>query len=173
MGERPQLWKQAACATLGALLLHLGSPCPAQNASRPSVHVTDLRPVHSVDVTMSVFSGNQDLFVPYCGENLPGRELLCGPPAPTHLEVQTAKGWRPVGLKWKSAVLGTLAPERWKARAIPARSWHSFVLVIPKDDLAVDTGVQLRVVIDAWPDERSMRNGARPIQLTTSPFKCP
>jgi hypothetical protein len=127
-------------------------------------------------VTVSILAGDEDLIVPYCGGGGPGEaalESLCGPPTPTRLEVQTAKGWRPVGLRTHDAVLGGLSPQVWKARLIPARKGHVFSFSLSKDDFAVESGQRLRLVIDAWPNEQSMRSGGRPIQLTTAAFECP
>jgi hypothetical protein len=37
----------------------------------------------------------------------------------------------------------------------------------------VESGQQLRVVIDAWSDPQSMKNGAEPIKIYSDPFQCP
>jgi hypothetical protein len=126
-----------------------------------------------MSVTVSILAGDRDLIVPYCGLARSEEESLCGPPTPTRLEVHTAKGWRPVGLRTGDAVLGALSPEVWKARLIPARKGHVFSLLFSKDDFAVERGQRLRLVIEAWPDEQSMRSGGRPIQLVTAAFECP
>jgi hypothetical protein len=172
MDKRNRLSRRRIFAVLIVLLIGRGSPMPGQVGSKPSVQVTRVRVWRTMSVTVSIFAGDQDLIVPYCGLSASSEESLCGPPTPTRLEVQTAKGWRPVGLRYDAA-LGALSPEVWKARLIPARKWHVFSLLFSKDDFAVKSGQRLRLVIDAWPDEQSMRSGGRPIELTTTAFECP
>lgn len=167
------LSKRRIFALLIAILFGRGSLISGQAGSKPNVQVTDVRVWRTMSITVSIFAGDRDLVVPYCGLGGSSRESLCGPPTPTRLEVQTAKGWHPVGLRTNDAVLGALSPQVWKARLVPARKWHVFSLLFSKDDFAVETGQRLRLVIDAWPDEQSMRSGGRPIQLTTTAFECP
>jgi hypothetical protein len=171
--EREDMSKAALLTGLALLILGVTEPLWGQNISKPTAKVTDVRAVHSVSIKIRVFSGDKDVFVPYCGQSEGGTEFLCGPPAPTHLEVQTANGWRPVRLRTNDAVLGRLSPERWDIRPIPAGGWHDFLFGLSKDDLAIEGGQRLRLVVDAWPDEQSVRSGGRPIQLATPPFECP
>jgi hypothetical protein len=169
------LSKRGIIALLIAMLFGRGSPMSGQAGAKPNVQVNYVRAWRMVGVEVSILAGDQDLIVPYCGGGGPGEaalESLCGPPTPTRLEVQTAKGWRPVGLRY-DAVLGALSRDVWEARQIPARKGHVFKFHFSKDDFAVKSGQRLRLVIDAWPDEQSMRSGGRPIQLTTTPFWCP
>lgn len=156
---------------LTIVVFGMTQPLPSQNASKPSACVTEAQVSHSVYVTIRLFSGDKELFVPYCGEGEGGTEHLCN--LPTHLQVATRKGWMPVKLRHPDAVLGGVPPDRWRVRRIAAGQWHDFLFFFPKDDFAVETGQRLRYVVDVWPDEQSMRTAGRPIQLATPPFKCP
>jgi hypothetical protein len=167
------LSKRGIFALLIVMLFGRGSPMSGQAGSKPNVQVNDVRVWRAMSVTVSIFAGDRDLVVPYCWGGGSEVESLCGPPTPTRLEVQTTKGWRQVGLRTHDAVLGALSPEVWKARLIPAGKRRVFELHFSKDEFAVETGQRLRLVVDAWPDEQSMRSGGRSVQLTTTAFECP
>ena len=156
---------------LALLVLGMTEPFSGQNVSKPLAGITSIRVTHSVNVEIRVFSAEKRLFLPYCGESEGGSESLCN--LATHLEVQSRKEWRPVKLRTADAVLGGVPPERWNIRAIPAGGWRDFLFGFSKDDLAIEGGQRLRVVVDAWPDEQSVRSGGRPVQLATPAFECP
>jgi len=145
----------------------------AQDGPKPDIRVTEARPVHSLVITVSVSSSDEKLVVPNCGQDLLGQESLCGPPFPTHLEVQTAKGWHSVGFRTPDRVLGSLSPKIWKASEIPPGGHRKFVFLVSKDDFALETGQRVRIVVDAWHDEQSMRNGGKSLQIVSLPFNCP
>jgi hypothetical protein len=142
-----------------------------QGVLRPTAQLTDVRLVRSVSVQIRLFSAAKDLVVPYCGEGEGGTEALCN--LPTHLEREVRQGWQRVGLRTKDAVLGGVPAEKWKFRIIPAGHWRDFSFWFPRDDFAIEQGPRLRVVVDAWPDEQSMRSGGPAIRLASSAFACP
>ena len=74
---------------------------------------------------------------------------------------------------YREVVLGGVPPDKWKFRLIPAGRRHDFFFALTKDDFAVERGQRLRVVVDAWSDEQSMRSRQQPIQLASPAFDCP
>jgi hypothetical protein len=42
-----------------------------------------------------------------------------------------------------------------------------------KEEFAVERGQRLRVVVNAWPDEESMKTDKQAIHLTSPAFECP
>jgi hypothetical protein len=153
------------------LLLGATQPLLSQSTLTASASVADVRLVQTVSVRITLFSAEAQLFVPYCGEGESGIETLCN--LAIHLEVETREGWRPIKLRTTDAVLGGVPSARWKVRPIPAGHRHDFFFAFPKNEFAVEHGQRLHAVIDAWPDEQSMRAGSPAIRLTSAPFECP
>jgi len=75
--------------------------------------------------------------------------------------------------RFKEVVLGGMPPDKWMFQRIPAGRKHDFLFTFTRDDFAVETGQQMRAVVDAWPDEPSMRARQGSIQLTSPAFDCP
>jgi len=155
-----------AVVTVGTAQLLSG-----QSASKPSVQTNDVKLFHLVSVEVTVFSPDQDLLVPYCGDDGGRTEPLCVLPA--YLEVQTCKGWQAVKLRHSDAELGWMPLDRQKVRLIPAGQKHDFSFGFRKEELAVEHGQHLRIVVSAWPDEQSMKDDKRVIHLSSPAFECP
>ena len=156
---------------LTGALLAMAQALPSQNASKPTAEVTSAQVSRSVSLRISVFSPEKDLLVPYCGEGEGGGESLCN--LSIHVEVETREGWRPMKPRFREVVLGGVPPDKWKFRLIPAGRRHDFYFVFTEDDFAVERGQRLRVVVDTWSDEQSMRTRQKPTQLASPAFDCP
>ena len=156
----------------GGLLLVAQTLC-GQAVMKPQLQIRDVQLSHRVSVHVIISAAQRDLFVPYCGES-GGTQSLCGPGAPTHLEVNTGHAWHAVAFRRHTgAVLGGVPATEWKTQSIPAGSSHDFLIAFPKDDFGLEQGQRLRLVIDTWYDQESLKNGASPIRLVGSSFACP
>jgi len=146
--------------------------CPSgQDPSTPTVRVSRVEAVRSVSFEINVVSGQKDIVVPYCGVGEGGSEGLCS--LAIHIEVESKEGWHRIKPRYREVVLGGVPPDKWNPLVIPAKHGHDFAFGFSKNDFAVERGQRLRVVVDAWPDEPSMRTGRDPIKLTSAAFDCP
>lgn len=159
---RPSIAGMLALASLGSAL---GQP------SRETLQLNSVRLYTSLAVEIRLFSAAQDMVVPYCGEGEGGSLTLCN--LAVRLERETRNGWRRVGLRHADAVLGGVPAEKWRFRLIAAGRWHDFHFLFPKDDFAVERGQRLRVVVDTWSGEPSMRSGQPPLRVASAIFTCP
>lgn len=159
------LWSGLALVLFGMAL-----PLWGRDASKPSASITHIL-IQSVSITIRVSATDKRLVVPHCGEGNGGTQSLCY--KPTNLQVESPQGWQPVRLRLRpnDRVLGSLLPR--EIQSIPAGESHEFSLTFSKVDFAVESGQRLRYIVDAWPDEKSMRAGGAPIHLATPPFECP
>lgn len=128
-----------------------------------------LQRVNVVTAGFLLATSENPMFVPYCGKTESGEELLCTLAA--RLEVQTPRGWDKAEVM--NANLLTKNPRKAEGRLIPPRSKSSFFFHFNPDVYRIPPGTRLRVVVDAWPNENSMRSGAPPIQVTSPEFVCP
>ena|SRR3990172_5162154 len=164
--------RKVKSAPLSAVLLSVASLSFSQNGSRPSAKVTQVQAA-LFSFTIRVSAPEKDLVVPYCSKGDDGTLKLCY--MPDNFQVETPQGWQPVKLRFhpEARVLGRLAQDLWKVQPVTAGRSHEFSLAISKVEFAVERGQRVRYIVDAWPDEKSMRNGGQPIRLVTPPFKCP
>ena len=132
--------------------------------------IQEVRALSAIHVPLELMAADTQLFVPYCGE-FNGEKFLCNSAA--HLESRTPQGWRPAKLRTTFGVMGALRLDLARWKQIPPRSGSLFIFSFRKRYFIVVREQQLRVVVDAWPDEESMKTGERPIQLTSPPLKCP
>jgi hypothetical protein len=128
---------------------------------------------HQVRVGVEVQppASGQQLFVPYCVEHELGDRVLCV--VGSRLEVQAEDGWRPALPRQEGTALAGIPLRRARGRAVPPGSTEHFIFEFSKDFLAVDAGQRLRIVVDVWRTEESMRAGDASIKLTSPPFDCP
>jgi hypothetical protein len=125
-----------------------------------------------VEVEMNIQKPRKQLFVPYCEERRSGEKYLCTGAA--RLEVETRHGWQSVKLRTDDAVLGGFNPKGGApGKLIPPGGGTTFIFAFSKELFAVEHGQRLRVMVEAWPDEESMKAGDPSIQLASPPFKCP
>jgi hypothetical protein len=159
-----------AFATLA--LLGVAQPLPRRIDANEQARLDlgSVRAIPQIYVPVHLFTSDQQLFVPYCGELDAENKLLCTAGA-AHLEVYTGKGWQPAKLRTTYGVLGI--PPMKQGTIIDRRSKATLLFEFSTVFFAVNRGQELRVVVDAWPDEQSMRAGAPSIRLTSPPFECP
>jgi hypothetical protein len=100
-----------------------------------------------------------------------GEKVLCN--QGSHLQILTNQGWRLAKLRTTNGVLVAASPEKADFIIIPPQSDAVFIFQFSRIFFKVEPGQQVRVVVDAWPNEQSMKNGEQTIKLITQPFKCP
>jgi hypothetical protein len=146
---------------------------PGQSQSKQEAHLSigSIGTVPQIYVHIELQTSTEQLFVPYCGESEAGEGFLCT--LGTHLEVQTGHAWHPVKLRAALGVLGGLSLDRAKGIRIAPKSGAAFIFQFSRRYFVVNPGQRLRIVVDAWADEQSMRAGRPSIQLTSPAFECP
>ncbi len=149
----------------------VGRTLLGQDQVPPTVAMTSARETRTVTLRVTVFSPDKSLLVPFCGEGEGGTETLCS--LSVRVEVQSRAGWRTMRPRQRNVVLGGVPPDKWKVRVISAGGRHDFFFAFTKDDFLVGRGQRLRIVIDTWLDEQSMRSHGQPIQVTSPAFDCP
>jgi hypothetical protein len=164
-----RLMVSLAAAALFAIPLPLHAQSDADQTAQ--LEVESVQAVPQVFVNIQLRVPKQPMFIPYCGEAEGGEKVLCT--GATHLEVRTKEGWRPAKLRTTFGVLGALSLQRARGVQIAPKSGASFSFQFSRRFFEVDPGQQLRVVLDAWSDQQSMKAGGRRMQLISPPFDCP
>jgi hypothetical protein len=165
--------RQFALSLEAMALFAILLPLPAQNEANQSaqLEVENVHAVPQVYVDIRLRASEKPIFVPYCGESEGGEKVLCT--VATHLEVKTKDGWRPAKLRITFGVLGALSLSHARGVQIAPKSSASFSFQFSRRFFEVDSGQQLRVRVDAWSDEQSMKAGRQPTQFISPPFNCP
>jgi len=159
---------------LGLTMLLTVAERSAAGQAVPSASIRSVESVDSVRVTVGIAAATgSTIVVPTCGADEKPPDELCGLAA--RLEVRSEGGWRAVGFRpGVGAVLGGLPMERWKVRVVPDGATTTFTFWFATHaGLDLRRGDRLRIAVDTWPDERSMRAGASPTQVRTPEFRCP
>jgi hypothetical protein len=157
---------------IATLLFFVVQVFPARGATKlAKVEVGGVKAIPQVYVPLSLHTSDEQLFVPYCG-GWNEEKLLCTS-ATAHLEVYTKKGWEPAELKTSYAVFGAPPINRASGILIAPNSSAAFTFQFSTLFFNVARGQQLRVIVDTWHDEQSMRAGKPSIALSSAPFKCP
>jgi hypothetical protein len=165
--QRQILLDLTVAATLAAVQLLQAQTKPDGGME---LDVRNVRAIPQVYVALQL-RASAPLFVPYCAEFEGGDKVLCT--MATHLEVHTAQGWHRAKLRTTFAVLGGLSLDRAKGDMVPAGTRVTFSYQFSRRYFEVEPGQQLRVVVEAWPDEQSMKTGGKSIEVVSTPFKCP
>jgi len=142
-----------------------------QQGSAPLVSIERVRSVPQIYVSVKLRSQEKQMFVPFCSKGEGGPPFLCT--LGVHLQVQTKSGWRAVSLKTTSGVPGGAVVANASGRVISSNETAVFDFEFSKRFYSVTRGQQLRLIVDVWPDEVSMRKGQNRIQLESEPFECP
>jgi len=143
----------------------------AQQSQHSRIQLNDTRIARVFSIRLTVFAVDQDLMIPFCGEGEGGTRTLCS--LPTRLEVKTLQGWKTVKLKHSHRILGGIPPDKWKAQPVKNSQHGDFIFIFHIDEFDTRSGDELRLVVDTWPDEESMRSGKNPINFISSTFKSP
>jgi hypothetical protein len=135
-----------------------------------TLSIERVRSVPQIYVSIGIETTDRPLFVPYCGTSEGGERILCT--AGTRLEVQVQGGWIPVKRKTTHGVLGAAQLDRTGGRLIEPQSRATFLLQFSTHFFDVAPGQRLRVVVDTWADETSMKSRQLPIPFSSPAFTC-
>ena len=113
-------------------------------------------------------SSEGQVFVPYCGE-LGKSHLLCT--LAVHLEIRSAGRWQPVRAKSQESLFGGLALDN--GILLNKGQEESFIYQFDATFFDVARGQELRLLVDSWPDQASMKTGANTVQFRSVPFVMP
>jgi len=165
--------KQLALSLAAVALLGIARPLRGQNEPKQvaQLEVGTVQAVPQVYVSLRLRTSDQQVFIPYCGVSEGADKILCT--LGVHLQVQTSKGWRPAKLRTTYGVLGALLLGKAGGTLIAPRSGASFDFQFSRRFFEVEPGQRLRVVVDVWTDEQSMKSGGPSIQLISPAFECP
>jgi len=150
---------------IAGILALLGTAHPQAIQDRHGASLVIVTTKTLVEIGLYLQASQEPLFVPYCEERKDGEESLCT----ARLEVETQDGWRSASHKpdLAATLSGVISTER---RLISPGHGAMFTFVFSKDIFAITHGQRLRVMVDAWPDEHSIKTGGQIIQLASTPF---
>jgi hypothetical protein len=89
-----------------------------------------------------------------------------------NLEFFDGKKWNRAKPGYPGEVFG-VETSHWKAAAIPPNGSAIFYLIFSQSFYHVQKGEKLRLIIDFWSTEESMRNGKPDGSLVSPEFVCP
>ena len=151
--------------TLGMLDVFAG------DVKSAGVVIDDVRSVTYISIRVDIRSSENNICLAYAGLTEDGTEILYY--NSIHLETDTGKGWKNVAYKWPEIKLGYLPSHLIKVKTLSSSCRHKFVIQFNKSLYLVTRGQKLRVIIDTWTDEESMRVGKPSIPLISDSFRCP
>lgn len=146
----------------------------ADNAAEAEVRITKIGLAElenqSVRIHYRVSAGGKLIFVPVCQQ--PTNEIAF--PCMVRIEVHTSQGWVPVQIKRKyKAKLGFLPAEYWKPQVVLPGQSASFTYSFLMKLFAIKQGERLRLAVDVWMDEKTMKTGENGIHVVSRSFACP
>jgi hypothetical protein len=144
----------------------------AQQASASS-EIRNADAQRFVSVRLEIHARDTALVIPICGGDEEIHALCAGA---AFLQVSTSHGgWRPARVrKGLLATLGMMPKDTWKVRRIDVGDTAYFEFAFSLDLLDVESGKQLRVIVDSWTSEAAMRTKNDPDKRLTSPVvDCP
>jgi hypothetical protein len=152
-----------------ASVLLSASAASLQAGEQPGIELTDLSA--RVRLVVEIHATDSSVFVPVCGADDFGVPLLCS--ASTRPEVRAGEGWRPAEPRPTCGILTAGPPARLGGCLIAPGTRHRFYFEFSVADFEISVGDSLRIVVDTWSDEESMKAGARAAALAIPPFQCP
>lgn len=155
-------------ATAVLLGLSLWEP-HARPESLPSATVASVRSIPLVRVRLVVRNTTSSpIVVPKCGERA-GTPMLCG--LATHLEVMTEHGWKQAEPAKERGVLGGL-PITVGVSVMPDYE-KTFEWEFASNLFTIGRGAQVRLLLDTWRDEPSMKTEKPALLIPTGGFEIP
>jgi hypothetical protein len=154
----------------GLVLFGVARPISADSQPKQAAQLQIRGVLPWINVGLELHTLGEHMFVPYCGE-MEGVPILCM--TAVRMEVEAKQGWRPANLRTTFGVLGGMTLDRASGKVVAPSTTVFFVFRFSRRFFEVDPGQRLRVVVDAWADEESMRSGGRPTQLSSPAFECP
>ena len=146
-------------------------PTPADFEGAPSIDDVRLRTNQVVEVQIRVRAGEQQLAIPFCQTDEGQREILCN--LATTLEVKTRTGWHPAKTPPDSGLFGGAPLIRANVRLIPPHKSAIFTYEFTKGVFSITPGQQLRVMVDAWPDQKSVTTNVPGLRIASPMFAYP
>ncbi len=140
----------------------------AQTKTQLELKLNTVVPQVLVNITLS--TGADSLFLPYCGQE-EGTPILCV--QGVHLQVHSAHGFRPAKLRTTVAVLGGMELGRFDGGLLPARTDTRVVFFFSRRHFEVEPGQPLRLLVDLWSNETAMTSAQVPTQIASPPFEYP
>lgn len=162
MFSAPLLWGMTSAAFAQA---------PERMSTPSEARINSARAIPQIAVYIEIQAGKEQVVVARCGETLARMPILCT--SRTRLEVQTQEGWKTARLRTAYGVLGGPPRGQETGMLVPGNERTSFAYVFSRRFFEVDSGQMLRVVVDTWPDEKSLKDGRPSGQLVSPPFECP
>ena len=157
---------------MAMLLLVKGSEMPGQSHSaQTQVGITSTRSFRTVEVDVMLTAHDEQLIVPYCGEEEGGLRVLCA--LGTQLQARVGKHWHPVGFRDAGAEGGGVPLKTARASVVAPGTAAHYLFRCNMDFLALESGQPLRLIVNTWPNEGSMRSGETPKELASPQFRCP
>jgi hypothetical protein len=155
----------------------------------PRLDLGNVGAIPQIYVSLRLRAPDKQIFVPYCGQSKIGTwdkslfapyqsqavanttRILCT--AGTHLQVRSGAEWVPAGARTTFGILGRLPLDLADGVLIAPGSELSFEYEFSRRYFQVEPGQLLRVIVDLWPDEESMKSGRPSTKIASPPFECP
>ena len=157
------------------MILLFGAAMPSsahlESADAPAIDNLSVSKVSLVQVRFRVDASEQALAIPYCMTDEAGSEQTCS--LATSLQVKTPQGWRSAGLRSNSGVLGGVPLSSAKIRLLQPHTGAYFRFTFAQHLFKIDRGQQLRVIVDAWPNEQAVVTSAPSVRLQSPVFQLP
>jgi hypothetical protein len=144
----------------------LGQGSPDQATGIVSVTASSV-----VETRVEIRASDKQLVIPHCGTTETGEYVLCTGQA--HLELKDGKLWSNARPKSGGAILGGMPRERWESCVILPGHQAYFMFTFSKAFLSVQQNQQLRVAVNAWANEESLKSGGAVATLWSPTFMCP
>lgn len=149
------------------MIFALAPPLSGQKERNHAPGITVLASRTLFVAELSLNSGEDPLFVPYCGMGESGRRYLCT--RGTHLEKKTPAGWQEAEVRG-AASLGGSSLLSVPGQLITPRERGYFTFIFDPDLFGIPLGTRLRVVVDTWLSKERLASGAAATQLTSPEF---
>jgi hypothetical protein len=157
----------SAWLLIGALLFGQNHPWkPIQ------LRVERTRAITAAYVDLELNANDRQLAIPYCHDLLGGTKVLCTGTG-AYLEAYTEEGWKPAKLRTTFGILGGVVWDVVRCAIVPTDGKVSLRFEFDRKFFEIEPGQQLRVVIDTYANEPSLRKETANSQFVSDPFECP
>jgi hypothetical protein len=136
-----------------------------------NLHISHVSSIALLSIRVTIQTDKNQLCVACCGMEENGEEIIYSKTA--HLEMETNEGWVPVKLRWPEVILGDVPFYLIRCKTINPESKESFIVRFNRSLFAIKQGQRLRLVIDTWSYETSMKANKPSKPMISLPFDCP
>lgn len=161
-----------ALAILSLYGIALSQQITKQVEEPGGLDVKNVGTISRIYINMQFHTSDNPVFIRYCADRFDGVKILC-PLQGSEVEVRTSQGWRPAKQKLIHGVFTPPHHDYVFSTMIKPHDEATFQFEFSRNYFEVEPGQQLRVVIDTWNNEQSMKNDDEPIKIYSQPFKCP